>query len=246
MKHGRGGGQAPWEGQQQYPPWEGQQYPQDQPWQPEPYDVAAHQRRIQDPAREQTWQLGDWQLGNGRQHLQDQPWQPDYGPPRYRPEPPQRGKSWALRHKLLSGLIVVAALVVIGVVASASGSNPSSSVPSTIPAKAAGQPSAAGPVSPAAVTPRTVASFSGSGQVNTASFTVSRTWKLTYTYDCSAFGMKGNFAVLEDGGSDFNGVVVNDLGMGKTATSWAYNDAGTHYLEIESECAWKVKVIDVG
>ncbi len=27
-------------------------------------------------------------------------------------------------------------------------------------------------------------------------------------------------------------------------TSWAYSDAGSHCLEVNSECGWTVKVID--
>lgn len=32
--------------------------------------------------------------------------------------------------------------------------------------------------------------------------------------------------------------------MSKTSSTWAYGDAGTHYLAIASECDWTVKVID--
>ena len=70
------------------------------------------------------------------------------------------------------------------------------------------------------------------------------TWKLTYSFNCAEFGQSGNFQVFEDGGSDFSGVEVNDLAMSKSSSTWAYNDGGTHYLEINSECSWKVKVID--
>ena len=61
---------------------------------------------------------------------------------------------------------------------------------------------------------------------------------------CSGVGTSGNFAVLEDGGSDLNGVTVNDLGMSKSASTWGYDDAGTHYLEVDSECSWKMNVVD--
>ena len=37
---------------------------------------------------------------------------------------------------------------------------------------------------------------------------------------------------------------VNDLALSKSASTWAYNDGGTHYLEFNSECSWKVKVVD--
>ena len=32
--------------------------------------------------------------------------------------------------------------------------------------------------------------------------------------------------------------------MTKAASTWAYGDAGRHYLEVNSECDWTVKVID--
>ena len=91
-----------------------------------------------------------------------------------------------------------------------------------------------------------MAKFSGSGQENTPSFTVSATWKLSYSYNCLAFGGSGNFIVFEDGGKDLNGVTVNQLGAGKSGTSWAYGDAGSHYLEVDSECDWSMTVTDEG
>lgn len=88
-----------------------------------------------------------------------------------------------------------------------------------------------------------MATFAGSGQENTPRFTVTSTWKLDYSFSCQAFGSAGNFQVFEDGGSDF-ALSVNDLAMSKSASTWAYNDAGTHYLQINSECAWTVKVVN--
>jgi hypothetical protein len=32
--------------------------------------------------------------------------------------------------------------------------------------------------------------------------------------------------------------------MSKSSSTWAYGDAGTHYLEINSECDWTVRVLD--
>jgi hypothetical protein len=91
---------------------------------------------------------------------------------------------------------------------------------------------------------RTVATFSGSGTEKTPRFTVTATWKLVYSFNCSNFGQSGNFQVFEDGGSDFSGVTVNDLAMSKSSSTWAYGDGGRHYLEINSECSWEVKVVD--
>ena len=39
---------------------------------------------------------------------------------------------------------------------------------------------------------------------------------------------------------------VNALAMSKSGTSYAYNDAGQHYIKIDSECSWSIKVIDEG
>ena len=49
--------------------------------------------------------------------------------------------------------------------------------------------------------------------------------------------------MTEDEGNDLNGVSVNDLAMSKSASTWGYDDARTHYLQINSECAWKVRVV---
>jgi hypothetical protein len=113
--------------------------------------------------------------------------------------------------------------------------------PSAAPPSAA-PPSAA--TSAAAVTGQTVATFSGSGIKNTPQFTVTPNWKLDYTYDCSSFGGRGNFIVNEDGGNDFSGASVNELGAGGSSSTFVYNDAGTHYLSVNSECSWTVTVID--
>ncbi len=90
----------------------------------------------------------------------------------------------------------------------------------------------------------TVATFSGSGIQKTPRFTVTDTWKLVYSFSCADFGQSGNFQVFEDGGADFSGATVNDLAMSKSSSTWAYGDAGVHYLEINSECNWHVKVVD--
>jgi hypothetical protein len=107
-------------------------------------------------------------------------------------------------------------------------------------------PAAPAATEAAAAVAKTVATFSGSGIQNTSKFTVTGTWKLSYSFDCTSFGYSGNFQVYEDGGDDLGGVSVNDLAMTKSSSTWAYDDGGTHYLEINSECSWTVKVIDEG
>ncbi len=104
------------------------------------------------------------------------------------------------------------------------------------------------PAAPATTAPAsgsTVATFSGSGIQNTSKFTVSDTWKLDYSY-WACPGGQGNFIVNEDGGEDFGGASVNQLGSGGSASTMGYGDSGTHYLSVNSECSWSVKVIDEG
>lgn len=122
---------------------------------------------------------------------------------------------------------------------------PPASAPSTV-APSAPSASAAPSTSAPSLAGKTVASFSGSGIETTPQFTVTSTWKLDYSFDCSSFGQSGNFAVYEYSGSTLDGVLVNDLAMSKSGSTYAYEDAGTRDLEIDSECSWSVEVIDGG
>ncbi len=169
-----------------------------------------------------------------------------YGPPPgyYPPQqPPRRSrKGWAAIGCLGFGGLL---LVIIAVAASHPSS--SSSLPSALPTlpTAAVSQAAAPSASAAAAKAVTVATFSGSGTQSTATFTVSANWAVAYSFDCSDFGYKGNFIIMEDG--SFTGALdVNVLAMKKSGTSYAYGDAGTHYLKVDTECAWTVKVADEG
>lgn len=184
------------------------------------------------PPHERDYRQG--QYGHDSQYGQQpqfqpgwQPYQP-YQPPRQYPRP--RKKHTGLKIALGAGGGILA-LVVIAAAAS-SGS----------PRAAAGAP----PAHAAAAKPVTVATFTGSGAQKTAPFTVPASWRLDYSFDCSGFGYKGNFVVLTDSGSDYNGATVNDLAMSKAAVTYAYGDAGTHYLDVNSECSWKIKVTGLG
>jgi len=189
------------------------------------------------------------QPGPGQyQPYQGQPYPPHGGQPLIpggpRPQPPRKKRH--LVRNIFAGIgALIVVIIVISVASSHSGGTPAASGASSPAASAASSP-AARSSSPAArpVRARTVATFTGSGQQNTPRFTVTATWKLVYSFNCSNFGQQGNFAVLEDGGGDLNGVTVNDLATSKSASTWGYDDAGTHYLEIDSECAWKVSVLD--
>jgi len=215
-------------------------------WQPQPYDPS--QQRPETPPQ---WQRGPAQPPYGYGQPQYQPPQPQYAP-----QPPQQAPRKSRKGLAFLGCGGLFALFVIIAVVAGSHSS-SSSAPPAVQSSAAVPPvhsaapthgaaaahSAAPTKAPAA---KTVATFSGSGIQNTPQFTVTSTWVLSYAFDCSSFGYKGNFQVFEDGGADFSGVTVNDLAMSKSASTYAYNDAGTHYLKVNSECSWSMKVIDEG
>ena len=253
------------QGQPQYPPQQSygyqQQYGQQPPPQPsftpgpqygQQYGQAPYQGQPQQPYPQGQPPYGQ-QPGPYPQQGQN-PWQPQ---PAYQPPGrPRRRKSWPARHKVLTVLGGVIGLIVVISVASAAagGSHPSGSpaaasstqapAASTATATATATAAPSATHSAPAAGARTVAAFTGSGTEKTRRFTVTDTWKLTYSFNCAEFGQSGNFQVFEDGGSDFSGVEVNDLAMSKSSSTWAYNDSGTHYLEINSECSWKLKVID--
>jgi hypothetical protein len=146
---------------------------------------------------------------------------------------------------------LVAVIIIIGVAANSGGSTPGAAnsgatqTATQAAAPAATQAASSAPAAQAAKpAAKTVATFSGNGIQNTPKFTVSSTWKLGYSFNCSSMGTSGNFIVMEDG--SFGGLTVNALAESKSGSTYAYNDAGTHYLEINSECDWTVRVVDEG
>lgn len=97
---------------------------------------------------------------------------------------------------------------------------------------------AAAPTS-AAATPVVLYSKTGTGTGSTPDFTTGAEWQVAYTYDCSAFGSPGNFAVTSE---DFQ-LAIDQLGMKGADTEYVHGDPGTHSLSIDSECAWTIKVL---
>lgn len=238
--------QPPWDAFRPQDPHQGQ-YPQQPPYGQQPYPQGPPQYGQPGPGQHQGQPPYPGQQQGPYPQPGQNPWQPQsaYLPP----GGPRRRKSWPARHKVLTVLGGIIGLIVVASVASAAanGSHPSASSaapPATQAAAAATSSATPSPTHSAAARARTVATFTGSGTEKTRRFTVTSTWKLTYSFSCAEFGQSGNFQVFEDGGSDFSGVEVNDLAMSKSASTWAYDDGGTHYLEVNSECSWKVKVID--
>lgn len=118
---------------------------------------------------------------------------------------------------------------------------PASPTPSAPPTTVPPPPPPTTPIRAAA--PKVIFSLSGQGIQNTGQFQMPDSWLLEWSYDCSGFGNSGNFIVLEDGGQDFSGASVNELGAGGHGTTHVYGDSGPHYLSMNSECSWTIKGI---
>jgi hypothetical protein len=84
----------------------------------------------------------------------------------------------------------------------------------------------------------------GTSTQNTQTFTTPGNWHLSWSYwGCP--GGTSNFIVSEynaDGSMDLNGISVNELGTGRgPVATYAYGDAGTHYLSVNTEgCSWSL------
>jgi hypothetical protein len=171
-----GDGQPP-----QYPQDYGRQYPQDKPWQPQEnspfaYGQNSGGQRGTD-GQQQPQQVPPWPgVQGGQQQPNGQPSHPQFQrypaqvppgqqPPGMPPQPQPKRKSWPARHKVLTGLMAVGALIVI-IAATSASNKPSTPVadtgaatsasPSAAASSAAASPSAA--ASSAAATPSAAAS----------------------------------------------------------------------------------------
>lgn len=222
-----------------YGPEHGQQ---DQSWQHR-YDLREHEQRLREleqRARRRQQQAPQAPVASQRPPAPQGP-----PPPPAPPSPPRTGNTaW----KVLAGLGgFVIVIFVFSLAAHRADRTPSTGYVDTGASSAmvAATSKPASHAASAATPGRAIATFTGSGIENTPKFTVTATWKLDYTFDCSSFGGQGNFQVFEDGGKDTS-LVVNILAASDTASAYAYDDAGTHYLEITSECAWTVQVMDAG
>lgn len=141
------------------------------------------------------------------------------------------------------GLAVAAAVlatVIAGCGAAPTAQHPAQT-PTPTPSAAATPAPPPPPATPKAAAPKVIlAPLSGSGQGATAPFSAPAHWILSYHYDCSAFGMAGNFAVTLEQGSMPVAVPVNEMGMSGTKTTDVYTSGSGLHLDINSECDWTV------
>lgn len=94
-------------------------------------------------------------------------------------------------------------------------------------------------------TPKVLLTFEGSGIKSSEPFTASGDRvDVAYTFDCSAFGSSGNFAVTF---YDQNGLAadsVKELAKSGKDTSIVYiaNTAPPYHVEVNSQCTWTIRV----
>ena len=86
--------------------------------------------------------------------------------------------------------------------------------------------------------------YASTGSANTSQFTIggNGTWKIAWSYSCAGLGPKGSFAVGQDGANSVDGAYITRLGATGRGVTWAYKDAGTHYLAIRTQCRWRITV----
>ena len=170
--------------------------------------------------------------------------------PAYQPQPPK--KKHTVRNVFLGIGGGFVALIVIGAVASG-GKNTSTSTatssttgaaPGAAPAAAPATSAAAAPTAQAVPAKTVVLKLSGSGTKNTKTFTTGADWSIAYTFDCSSFGSQGNFQVMVYTDGQIADAPVNALSANGNDTTYEHSAAGSHYLEVNSECSWTVTVTD--
>lgn len=86
--------------------------------------------------------------------------------------------------------------------------------------------------------------YASTGSANTSQFTIggNGTWKIAWSYRCAGLDPKGSFAVGQDGANSVDGAYITRLGATGRGVTWAYKDAGTHYLAIRTQCRWRITV----
>jgi len=109
-----------------------------------------------------------------------------------------------------------------------------------------GEQGATGARGPAgkAYEPTTLLELSGSGIKKSVAFTTRGAWTLQYAYDCSRWGDTGNFIVnlYDASDSSYEDGLVNELDTGGQDSTPVYSP-GTHWLDVNSECDWSVRVV---
>jgi hypothetical protein len=178
------------------------------------------------------------------------PQQPPYGGPGFVPPPPQKKQNPVLVGCLGCGGLLVVLIVLGAIVSAVSGNesttaNPPTASPSQ-PANSAGPSTRSTkthtPTPPPPPKPRTVLTERGNGMKTTRTFKVHGDWDLYYSFNCANFGGQGNFMV----GNDETGeMYVNALAASGKDVTHQHNGDGSTALNINSECNWRIKVVQL-
>jgi hypothetical protein len=101
-----------------------------------------------------------------------------------------------------------------------------------------------GPSAPAGEALYVLRTFAGTGNRITSQFTVAANsrWELRWSYECTGQAPAGRLIIME-GNAAHSGVSVDAAGAEGQGSTWAYSDAGTHYLVVTTNCAWTAKVL---
>jgi hypothetical protein len=86
--------------------------------------------------------------------------------------------------------------------------------------------------------------YASTGSANTSQFTIggNGTWKIAWSYHCAGLHPNGSFTVGQDGAASVDGAYITRLGAAGRGVTWAFKDAGTHYLAIRTQCRWRITV----
>lgn len=86
--------------------------------------------------------------------------------------------------------------------------------------------------------------YASTGSANTSQFTIggNGTWKIAWSYNCAGLHPSGSFTVGQDGADSVDGAYIARLGAAGRGVTWAFKDAGTHYLAIRTQCRWRITV----
>jgi hypothetical protein len=104
------------------------------------------------------------------------------------------------------------------------------------------------PTAPAAQV--VVWSDSGSGVYSGPKFTIpssAKGWDEVWSYNCASFGGRGNFITSITGYGSAAGILdsgANQLGAKGSGTN-TYYDKGTFSIQVNSECSWTEKVVEI-
>jgi hypothetical protein len=93
--------------------------------------------------------------------------------------------------------------------------------------------------------PTVVMDKGGSGNNKTPSFAISGGWEIDWSYDCTNLGHSATFQItVYESGSNAQ-VDIAAIALGAKGPGVAFEDhGGTYYLQVTSECNWRVIVKD--